>query len=797
MREYSLVIDEVKNPIYPALINMTGESPQGHTIDFTNYYMRYDKKPFFVICGEAHFSRMNQKLWEDEILKMKMGGLNVIATYVFWIHHEEIEGEFDWSGNKNLKLFLELCKKHDMKVILRIGPFDHGECRNGGYPDWIFGRPFDVRSNDPEYLRYTSKLFQEIGKQAKGLMFQDGGPVIAIQLENEYEHASAPWEMTTENSKEWVPSGAQGGLHLERLKELAKEAGLVTPFYTSTAWGGSCAPAELVLPLWGGYAFRPWIFYGDIKEHPATAEYLMNDFHNNKSPQYYNFDPEYEKEDLPFACCEMGGGMTVFYQYRFQLPFESVSAMSAVKVAGGCNFLGYYMYHGGTNPSGKRVPYLNENAVPKFSYDYQAPLGEFGQVRESYKRLKLQHLLYSNFPELVCGTKTFLPEEADRQMPEETDTLRYAVRVNEVGEGFLFVNNYQDHAILKDKRDVAIYLNINGTDRRFPESGGVDIKAGECAIFPMGLTLGGVYLDYATTQLITVIENMGELYYFFYGVDGTRCEYALDAEILELTNGQMKKPGVIEVSGEEISEIVCVGDGKKVHICTIPWEQALNLWQFEYENQKYLMITEAAVLADQNQIRLECNTDMGDIHVKVFPSLPLSEGLLEKGSPEVMFKGYHLKGKDEIHCCWEDKSSSRKEVKLKRPVVGSPITSGTVVNARASVNLLEEGLADYKNLFLKVDYEGDIGYAFTDGQMIHDNFSNQSVWDIDIRPYLDQILKKGMYLYISPRKKGVQVHSESEMAARFETAEEQIAEIKSIQLVGVYDVLLLQADEGC
>lgn len=84
------------------------------------------------------------------------------------------------------------------------------------------------------------------------------------------------------------------------------------------------------------------------------------------------------------------GGMNVYYPYRFQLPYESVAALSQVKSGSGCNFLGYYMYHGGTHPRGKTVPYMNECDVPKFSYDYQAPLGEFGQVRLSYHQLMLQ-----------------------------------------------------------------------------------------------------------------------------------------------------------------------------------------------------------------------------------------------------------------------------------------------------------------------------------------------------------------------------------------------------------------------
>lgn len=411
MREYQIDARKICNPIYPAPIEMGGSDDKGQKLEIMNYYLQLNDTPFFAICGEAHFSRMNEALWEDEIIKMKMGGLNIIATYIFWIHHEEIEGEFDWTGNKNLRKFIELCKKNGMFVILRIGPFSHGECRNGGYPDWMFGRPFDIRCDDPEYLKYAKRFYEEIYEQAKGLLFKDGGPVIGVQLENEMEHASCPWEMTTENSKEWVVSGRDGVQHMETLKRLAKEAGFDVPLYTATAWGGACAPEKTVFPLWGGYAFRPWMFYdSSLKEHPATAEYLYGDFHNNDSPDYYNFDPEYRAEDFPFACCEMGGGMNVYYPYRFQLPYESVGALAQVKVGSGCNFLGYYMYHGGTHPKGKRVPYLNECAVPKFSYDYQAAIGEFGQVRKSFHQLNFSICCIKNLrsillPQRQCSRK--------------------------------------------------------------------------------------------------------------------------------------------------------------------------------------------------------------------------------------------------------------------------------------------------------------------------------------------------------------------------------------------------------
>lgn len=80
---------------------------------------------------------------------------------------------------------------------MRVGPFDHGEVRNGGIPDWMYGKPFEVRSLNEGFLMYTRRLYLQIAHQAEGMFFQDNGPVIGVQIENEYMHASAPWEMTT------------------------------------------------------------------------------------------------------------------------------------------------------------------------------------------------------------------------------------------------------------------------------------------------------------------------------------------------------------------------------------------------------------------------------------------------------------------------------------------------------------------------------------------------------------------------------------------------------------------------
>lgn len=794
MREYQIDAREIKNPIYKAPIDMGGCDGDGRKLEIGNYYLTYDGKPFYAICGEAHFARINPELWEDEIIKMKQGGLNIIASYIFWIHHEEIEGEFDWTGSKNLRRFLELCKKNGMYMILRIGPFSHGECRNGGFPDWMFGKPFDIRCDDPEYLRYTKRFFEEIYKQADGLLFKDGGPVIGVQIENEHEHASCPWEMTTENSKEWVVSGREGIDHMATLKRLAQEAGFDVPLYTATAWGGACAPIDTVFPLWGGYAFRPWMFYdGALKEHPATAEYLYGDFHCNTAPKYYNFDPEYPAEDFPYACCEMGGGMNVYYPYRFQLPMESVGAMAQVKTGSGCNFLGYYMYHGGTHPKGKRVPYLNECAVPKFSYDYQAPLGEFGQVRPSYHWLKEQHLFYREFEKEFTATKTVLSKEAVTQVPEDVETLRYVVRVDEQGKGFLFLNNYQDHVDGIVQKDFAVTVETDRGTLRIPENGTLELGKESCAILPMWFDIHGQTLKYATAQLMTRLENEDTDYYFFAKVNGMACEFVFTEDVKpEAVAGCTAEESKVTVNADTCGVINLTGaDGRKCVLVTLPEDDVMKFWQLDTKEGRKIILSECPVLYKDGKLELEYPTGK-EINLRVFPctqsELQVSNQVLKScGTDGVFTKFETFKEEKEFTFKWEDRSTVNKAGAgtLKRPVVGSPVSSTKIVNARSVITFTEEDFKDLKQLFLKVSYEGDIGYAFINGEMFHDNFSNGAPWEIDLLPHKEELLKHGMYLYISPKKQGAFVDNTSSMAARFEVVKEQIARIDSIELKAV------------
>ena len=215
------------------------------TYGFTNKYLTKDEKPWFPVMGEIHFSRYRADLWEESLRKMKAGGLSIASVYIIWIHHEEEEGKFDFTGNRNLHDFLEAAKKVGISVFLRLGPWVHGEARNGGFPDWLQKKQdeIDLRSNDPAYLAYVRRLWEKVYEQAKGFLYQDGGPVIGMQIENEYGHVGGY-------------NGEKGEQHMRTLTAMAREIGFDLPLCTATGWGGAATGG--LLPVMGGYCEAPW-----------------------------------------------------------------------------------------------------------------------------------------------------------------------------------------------------------------------------------------------------------------------------------------------------------------------------------------------------------------------------------------------------------------------------------------------------------------------------------------------------------------------------------------------------------
>ena len=754
--------------IYPLGSKFHGTNPSGDEIGFTNYYMTENGKPYFGVTGEMHFSRVREDEWEDSIIKAKMDGLNILATYVFWNVHEEIRGKFRFDGSRNIRKFVELCGKHNMKVIIRIGPFDHGEMRNGGMPDWLYGMPFEVRNNSEGYFFYVRRLFRNLNQQLNGLYYSQGGPIVGTQIENEYMHSSAGWEITTGTSNELLNGGNDGIPHMLALKKIAVEEGIVTPFYTSTAWGGAMTPIDEMVPLWGGYAYQPWLFHDGPGEHPMTPEYIYRDNHNNAVPRTYNFEPSYEPESRPYSCCEMMGGMFSSYQYRFQLPFESIDAMANIKIGSGCNLLGYYMYRGGTTPIGERTPFLNEHYTPKRSYDFQAAIGENGQPRPSYFRLKPLHYFCNSFADQLCHTKTVVPEYMEKLEPGDFTKLRYCVRIHN-NSGFVFLNNFQDHAQMPDITEESITLQLPGEDLTINE---VSLAGGENVILPVNLHIEEALLKTATAQPITKIDTADGPCWFFFTPNGMKPTYVFDADTVREIHGC--------TSSEENGKFICrpaynvtssftvmTGTGN-FRVVTLTRADSLRFSKINIHGKDYAFLNDGTLLWDGNALKVE--TRDARISLLAYPADILANFGQSSSAAQTpitcdVFSGYEI----------------------SRHVEQTELVPRQVGPSRYVLDIPVEKLTGHKMVEIHVDYTGDIGHLFINGELIADNYCNGATWVSRLDDQAEALKDAPLTLYITPFRQNAKIQV-SGMAARLESSDGAYAKLDKISLVNVDDI---------
>ncbi len=536
-------------------LNMGGKNPKGEEINVTSRYFTRNGKPWIGVMGEFHFSRYSRENWHRELAKMKAGGITIVSTYLFWIYHEEIEGKMDFGGDNDIRAFIEECKDVGLDVVIRIGPWAHGECRNGGFPDWLLKKDYKLRDNNEEYLAIVKKWYQSIYNEVKGLFYKDGGNIIAVQIENEF----------VDNAE-----------HLAKLKEIAVECGFIAPIYTVTGWNsasGAKIPVDEVVPVFGGYCEAPW--ENHMNRLSPSPHYFFNRMRNDSAigtdliakTQSDGWQLPYER--YPFATCELGGGIEVTHHRRPIIKPMDIYAVSLVKLGDGNNLVGYYMYHGGTNKIGE-LSTFNEtkatgypNDYPILSYDFQAPLSEYGEVREQYGLLNMLHMFVNDFGEEFAPM--IAVDSGNTVAADDTNSLRYGMRTNGKS-GFVFVNHYQRLTELADIENAV----ISAENVEFPP---IDVK-GEVSFFmPFNMKMGDSVLEYATAQPLCKCDDT----YFFAEIPNIKAEYKFSkgsANIVtvpfENAKYMRKLNGTVYIGGgcnlyEENGQIHSVEDGE--YIC--------------------------------------------------------------------------------------------------------------------------------------------------------------------------------------------------------------------------------------
>ena len=722
------------------------KNPAGHEIAVNSRSLLFDGQPVFPVMGEMHYSRVPPAEWRDELLKLKAGGVDIVATYVFWIHHEEIEGQWDWSGQRDLKKFVQTCGELGLKVIVRCGPWCHGEVRNGGFPDWVVAhKDWKLRSTDTNFLAAVKILYGQIAEQLRGELWKDGGPVIGIQVDNEF-----------------------GGPpnYLMALKKIAVDAGLDVPLYIKTGWPAMRTPVPLgeLLPLFGAYPDGFWDQNLTPMNGGAWGNYT---FKITRTDTGIGNDTLGSRKDgdtagtekYPHLTCEVGGGMPASYHRRMNYDPRDVEAVVLTQLGGGSSLLGYYMYHGGQNPEGK-LSTLQEshatgypNDLPVKSYDFNAPIGEFGQINPQYYWLRRLHLFLHDFGSSLAQMPATLP---DMRVTNKNDfaTLRWAVR-SDGNSGYIFVNNYQRLQPLPAKTNVQFKLNLPGGEFIFPAKP-VTIPADEFFFWPFNLDLGGVKLVYATAQPVCQIEDGNVRTFFFAETPGVPAEFVFDSQSL-----------VGRASPRAVFKDVKPGRHAAIKLKTKAGGEI-----------RIVLLNEADSLAlqkdDAGRVGFEKKRKPAIVAVK-------TELLRPAGPPrEIPLSS----GKSHLALAPNDSDFTNAAVwKITLP-------AGWSAGLRpGSDNPNPPG---QRPALLRIRYVGDVARLTLNGRLLDDNFYAGREFDLGLNRYLPEILTGDLRLEILPLRKDAPIFLEPKARPDFGGAE-SIAKLVSVEIIQPHEVEFIPA----
>ena len=680
-----------------------------------------DGKRWFPIMGEIHYSRYPHEYWRESLNKMKAGGVDIVSAYTIWIHHEEVEGEYDFTGDRDLHGFLEACRDCGVKLLLRIGPWSHAEARNGGFPDWLLKKDFPLRENDERYFETVRKWYARLYMESKDFICapdKDDNVIIGVQIENEYGHCGGL-------------SDESGDVHMKRLQQIAKEEGFNVPIYTATGWGG--ARTGGMLPVMGGYCDAPWD-QRLTKIEPSgnfVFTYERND-HNIGSDHGLGFGITFDASKFPYLTAELGGGLQVTAHRRTIARSEDVGAMTLSKMGSGCNLLGYYMYHGGTNPDGKLTTlqeskatgYLND--LPEKNYDFHAPIREYGQMSETLREIKLYASFVHDFGEEFCALGANIPKENPLQ-PDNFKDLRYSFRTDGK-KGYLFVNNYVRLYDLDAHKNCKITAP-DGTE--FPA---FDIANKDYFFVPFNMTFGGVKVR---TAKVTPLCALSDGTVVFYGRKNQKAE-------------------------NDLFQFEKASDSAKAKYLVLSREDALNAWKCA---DGTLVISDSAVITDEKgKVHL---IGEGNAKFCAYPELPaVPEGFKKTG---IVNKNLASDLPAVEFACYEKSAETPGgNIVVKEKESGAGKTVYTI-DVKAQTENLKNGKAS--DCFVRLNYIGDnarlYGVSIEDGKkkLLDDHFfmDEKISWDIGLKRYVNRNIDfASLELEISPMQDLKKVYLEEE-----------------------------------
>lgn len=336
-----------------------------HTFAISGGNFVLDGQPIQLYSGEMHYARIPAPYWRHRLKMLRAMGLNAVATYVFWNHHELSPGVWDWTtGNRDLRTFIKTAGEEGLMVILRPGPYACGEWEFGGYPWWLQkAEGMEIRTYNRPFLDSCRVYINQLADQVRNLQVTHGGPIIMVQAENEFgSYVSQRSDIPLETHKRYSAA----------IRQTLLDAGFDVPMFTSDgSWLFKGGTVEGALPTANGE--------GNVEK----LKKVVNEYHGGVGP---------------YMVAEFYPG----WLDHWNEPFSKSKAASVAKqlrayLKGGASF-NFYMAHGGTNfgfTSGANYSTPTNLQPDITSYDYDAPISEAGWSTEKFDSIRAimqQHL---------------------------------------------------------------------------------------------------------------------------------------------------------------------------------------------------------------------------------------------------------------------------------------------------------------------------------------------------------------------------------------------------------------------
>ncbi|KAJ2007628.1 hypothetical protein H4R26_000648 [Coemansia thaxteri] len=338
-----------------------------YTVGYSPRGILIDGRPRLLTVGALHYPRSTPEMWDSQMKKAKIGGLNTIDTYVFWNVHEAVKGQYDFATDRaNLPLFLETARRNGLFVMLRIGPYVCAEWNYGGFPQWLRHEPGVVfRTFSEPFMREMRRFLEAVVRETRRFLPEHGGPIVAMQIENEYGNLQGSFGRDGERYARWCGATAQA-LNVS----------------------------------------VPWIMCRQDTEVPHVIP-TLNDFYAAQLMDKYRR----EHPQFPGMWTEMWPAWFQRWgEAAASRPIEDTAYAVAAWFARGGTYVSYYMYAGGTNFGRTASPFTQT------SYDYDGFLDEYGLENwPKYLHLQALHRVLLANEDLITAS----PEPQPRRLTSD------------------------------------------------------------------------------------------------------------------------------------------------------------------------------------------------------------------------------------------------------------------------------------------------------------------------------------------------------------------------------------------